>query len=160
MNGTPTERGSDTAMAFLRAFMGLIFLTTWVSNLSKGLYSDGFVPFIQEWADGTSITFYGDFLKSVVIPNADLFRYFQVVTEFLIMGVFLIVGFLTPVSALVAGGFTVNLLLASYGTGEWPGTYLIMMAVLAAVGVTRAGRTLGADAILARRSPHPKLPLY
>lgn len=67
---------------------------------------------------------------------------------------------LTPVSALVAGGFTVNLLLASYGTGEWPGTYLIMLAVLAAVGATRAGRTLGVDAILARRSPQPKLPLY
>jgi uncharacterized membrane protein YphA (DoxX/SURF4 family) len=156
----PIGHRTRTLVALLRAFMGLIFVVTWASNLSKGLYGDGFVPFVQEWAQGTSVTFYGDLLERVVIPNADFFRYFQLVTEFLVMGVFLFVGFLTPVSALVAGGFTLNLLLASYGTGEWPGTYLIMLAVLAVVGLAQAGRVLGVDGLLARRNPSPRLPVY
>ncbi len=140
--------------------MGLIFLVTWVSNLRKGLYGDGFAPFVQQWADGTSITFYGDFLNNVVIPNADLFRYVQAVTESVVMGAFLFVGFLTPVSALVAGGFTLNLLLASYGTNEWPGTYLIMLAVLGVIGLAQAGRVLGVDATLVKKNPRPRLPIY
>ena len=154
------EHRTRTLVALLRAFMGLVFIVTWASNLSKGLYGDGFVPFVQEWAQGTSVTFYGDLLEKVVIPNADFFRYFQLVTESLVMGVFLFVGFLTPVSALVAGGFTLNLLLASFGTGEWPGTYLIMLAVLAVVGVAQAGRVLGVDGLFARRNPSPRLPVY
>ena len=156
----PIGHRTRTLVALLRAFMGLIFLVAWASNLSKGLYGDGFIPFVQGWAQGTSVTFYGDLLEKVVIPNADFFRYFQLVTEFLVMGVFLFVGFLTPVAALVAGGFTLNLLMASYGTGEWPGTYLIMLAVLAVVGIAQAGRVLGLDGILARRNPSPRLPVY
>lgn len=156
----PIDRRTRTLVALLRAFMGLIFLVTWASNLSKGLYGEGFVPFVQEWAGGTSVTFYGDLLEKVVVPNADFFRYFQLVTEFLVMGLFLFIGFLTPVAALVAGGFTLNLLLASYGTGDWPGTYLIMLAVLAVVGISQAGRVLGVDGLLARRNPSPRLPIY
>ena len=40
-------------IALLRVMMGLVFLTTWLSNLSKGLYGEGYLPFIQSWADGT-----------------------------------------------------------------------------------------------------------
>jgi uncharacterized membrane protein YphA (DoxX/SURF4 family) len=159
-NSRAIEKRTRTLVALLRAFMGLIFLITWASNLSKGLYGDGFAPFVEEWAQGTSVTFYGDLLEKYVVPNADVFRYFQMVTEFLVMGVFLLVGFLTPLSAIVAGGFTVNLLLASYGTGEWAGTYLIMLAVLGVVALAQAGRVLGVDAYLARRRPSPRLPWY
>lgn len=147
-------------MAGLRAFMGLIFLVTWASNLRKGLYGDEFVPFVQEWADGTKITFYGDFIEQVVIPNATLFSTFQLIVEFVVMGVFLLVGFLTPLSALIAAGFSLNLLLASWGTGEWAGTYLMMLAILGAVAISQAGRVLGVDAYLARRNPRPRVPLY
>jgi len=158
--GRGLERRTRYLVALLRAFMGLIFLVTWFSNLRKGLYGDEFTPFIQGWADGTSVGFYGDFLNNVVIPNADLFRYFQAITELVVMGVFLFVGFLTPVSALVAAGFSLNLLLASYGTGEWPGTYLIMLAVLGVVALAQAGRVLGVDATLVKKNPKPRLPIY
>lgn len=158
--GRGLERRTRYLVALLRAFMGLIFLVTWFSNLRKGLYGDGFAPFIQGWADGTSIGFYGDFLNDVVIPNADLFRYFQIFTELVIMGGFLLVGFLTPVAALVAAGFSLNLLLASYGTGEWAGTYLMMLAILGVVALAQAGRVLGVDATLAKKNPRPRLPIY
>ena len=79
-------------IALLRIMMGLVFLTTWFNNLNKGLYGDGFLPFIQGWADGTEFRWYADFLYNVVIPNIEILRVVQVVTEGLIMGVFLLIG--------------------------------------------------------------------
>jgi uncharacterized membrane protein YphA (DoxX/SURF4 family) len=96
-----------------------------------------------------------------VIPNAALFAYGQLVVELVVMGLFLLVGFLTPVAALAGALFHFNLLLATSGIPtEWPGTYLIMVLVLLAVAVTQAGRTAGVDMLLAARRPHPRLPVY
>ena len=107
------------------------------------------------------MTWYGDFILDVVAPNAALFAYGQLGLELVVMGVFLLVGFLTPISALVAAGFSVNLLLASWGVpGEWQGTYVMMIAILLAVAIGQAGRTLGVDARLARKNPKPRLPVY
>jgi uncharacterized membrane protein YphA (DoxX/SURF4 family) len=147
-------------MAGLRVFMGLLFIAVWSSNLRKGLYGDEFVPFVQGWADATDVTFYGDFIERVVIPNATFFSTFQLIVEFVVMGVFLVVGFITPVSAIVAAAFSLNLLLASVGTNEWPGTYLLMIAILIAVALSQAGRVFGADGYLVRRNAKPRIPLY
>jgi uncharacterized membrane protein YphA (DoxX/SURF4 family) len=147
-------------IAILRVMMGLVFLTTWLSNLNKGLYGDGFVPFIQGWADGTDFAWYATFLNNIIIPNADVLRVIQVVSEGLIMGVFLIVGLVTPISAAVAWFFVVNLFFASFGTGEWPWTYIMMGVVLAVIAVTRSGRAFGADAWLAARRGDARWPIY
>jgi uncharacterized membrane protein YphA (DoxX/SURF4 family) len=147
-------------IAILRVMMGLVFLTTWLSNLNKGLYGDGFVPFIQGWADGTDFGWYAAFLNDVIIPNADALRVIQIVTEGLIMGVFLIVGLFTPLSAAVAWFFVVNLFFASFGTGEWPWTYIMMGVMLAVIGLTRSGRAYGVDAWLIEKRGEPRFPLY
>lgn len=147
-------------IAILRVMMGLVFLTTWVSNLSKGLYGDGLEPFIQSWADGTEFQWYAEFLNNLIIPNLDIFRVVQVTTEGLIMGVFLTLGLFTPVSAAVSWFFVVNLFLASFGTGEWPWTYVMMGVMLAVIGLTRAGRAYGMDAILLRKWGEPRWPIY
>ncbi len=76
------------------------------------------------------------------------------------MGACLLVGFCTPVAAAVALVFALNLLLASFGTGEWYGTYLLMIALLVVVGASRSGRTFGVDALLARRNPRPRLGIW
>lgn len=145
-------------MALLRVMMGLVFLTTWFSNLSKGLYGEGFLPFIQGWADGTEFRWYAAFLYNVVIPNIEILRLVQVVTEGLIMGLFLLVGLFTPLSAALAWFFVVNLFLASFGTGEWPWTYVMMGVMLAVIALTRAGRRLGLDAWLAEKWGEPRIP--
>jgi uncharacterized membrane protein YphA (DoxX/SURF4 family) len=145
-------------IALLRIMMGLVFLTTWFSNLTKGLYGEGYLPFIQSWADGTEFRWYAEFLYNVVIPNIEILRVVQVVTEGLLMGVFLIIGLLTPLSAAVAWLFVVNLFLASFGTGEWPWTYIIMGVVLAVIALTRAGRSLGLDAWLVKKWGEPPIP--
>jgi uncharacterized membrane protein YphA (DoxX/SURF4 family) len=95
-----------------------------------------------------------------MIPNAAVFAYGQLVIELVVFGVFLVIGAFTPVSGLLAAGFQLNLLVATSGTGEWPGTYIIMFVLLLAIALSQSGRTLGVDAILARRKPHPRLPIY
>ena len=82
----------------------------------------------------------------------------QLVTEGLIMGVFLIIGLLTPLSAAVAWLFVVNLFLASFGTGEWPWIYIIMGVVLAVIALTRSGRSFGLDAWLVKKWGEPPIP--
>jgi uncharacterized membrane protein YphA (DoxX/SURF4 family) len=76
------------------------------------------------------------------------------------MGIFVAIGLFTPVSGLVAAGFGLNLLLASRGSGEWWGTYGLLIVLSLAVAVTQSGRTWGIDARLARRRPRPRLPVY
>lgn len=157
---THIERRAAYLLAGLRILMGLLFLVVWVLNLYKGLYGQEYLPFIRGYAESSDIGFYRHFLEAVVIPHATVFRLLQMVTELVVMGIFLLVGFLTPLSSLVAAGFAVNLLLASNGTKEWPGTYLLMIAILVAVAIGQAGRTLGVDAYLARRNAEPRLPVY
>jgi uncharacterized membrane protein YphA (DoxX/SURF4 family) len=147
-------------IVILRVMMGLVFATTWASNLNKGLYGDGFEPFIQGWADGTDFRWYADFLSNVIIPNIEILRVIQVVTEGLLMGLFLTIGLFTPLSAAVAWFFVVNLFLASFGTGEWPWTYVMMGVLLAVIALTRAGRSIGVDAWLMEKRGEPRLPLY
>jgi uncharacterized membrane protein YphA (DoxX/SURF4 family) len=140
--------------------MGLLFLVVWVSNLAKGLYGADYVPFVQGWIARGSVHVYVDFLRNVVVPHAAAFRTFQLVAE-LAIALLLLAGLLTPLTSIIAAGFTLNLLVASRGTpNDWWGTYVLMLAILAAVAVSQAGRTWGVDAFLARRNPHPFLPLY
>ena len=159
---TVTERRvvSLNWIAILRIMMGLVFFTTWLSNLDKGLYGDGYVPFIQGWADGTDFAWYASFLNEVIIPNADALRVVQIVTEGLIMGVFLTVGLFTPLSAAVAWFFVVNLFFASFGTGEWAWTYVMMGVMLAIIALTRSGRAFGVDAWLAEKWGEKRWPIY
>ena len=62
---------------------------------------------------------------------------------------------LSAVTALI---FVVNLFLASFGTGEWPWTYIIMGVILAIIAVTRAGRSFGLDAWLVKKWGEPPIP--
>jgi len=155
------ERRSELLLAFLRIMMGAIFLAVWSDNLRKGFYTpDGWADFVQNYADTTKSVVYADLLKEWMIPNSWFFAYGQLVVESVVFGLFLVLGVFTPVSGLLAAGFQLNLLVATSGTGEWPGTYIIMFVLLVAIALAQSGRTLGADALLARRNPHPLLPIY
>ena len=148
-------------LALARIFVGLLFIATWVENLDKGLYgSRQYADFVQGYADTTWVPGMGWFIESVVVPNAGLFGTGQLVVELVVMGLFLGAGFLTPVSGLVAAGFGLNLLLATRGSGEWWGTYGMLVALCLVVALTQSGRTWGVDALLARRRPRPRLPVY
>lgn len=155
------ETRSELLLAALRVLMGIVFLAVWSDNLAKGFYSPGgWADFVQHYADTTKVGLYADMLNGVMIPNPAVFAYGQFAIEFVVFGLFLVLGLFTPVSALLAALFQLNLLIATSGTGEWPGTYVIMCLLLVAVGLSQSGRTLGLDVLLARRDPHPRLPVY
>ena len=155
------EGRTELLMAVLRVMMGAIFLAVWSDNLIKGYYSSsGWADFVQQYADTTKVGAYADLLNSVMIPNAAVFAYGQFGVELVVFGLFLVLGLFTPVSGLLAALFQLNLLIATSGTGEWPGTYIIMFVLLLAIALSQSGRTLGLDARLARRDPHPRLPVY
>jgi len=155
------ETRVELMMTFLRVVMGVIFLSVWSYNLSKGFYSaHGWAHFVQHYADTTKVGLYADFLNKVMIPHASILAPGQFTVELVVFGLFLVFGVVTPVSALLAGLFQLNLLVATSGTTDWPGTYIVMAALLLAVSLSQAGRTLGVDTLLARRNPHPRLPVY
>ena len=155
------ETRAELMMAFLRVVMGVIFLAVWSDNLIKGYYSPGgWAGFVQHYADTTKVGLYASVLNNVMIPHSTVFAYGQFAIEFVVFGLFIVLGLFTPVSALLAARFQLNLLVATSGTTDWPGTYIIMAALLLAVSLSQAGRTLGVDALLARRNPHPRLPVY
>jgi uncharacterized membrane protein YphA (DoxX/SURF4 family) len=156
------ESRGELMLACLRILMGGIFLAVWADNLIKGYYTpSGWADFVQQYADTTKVGLYGQVLNDVLIPNAALFAYGQLGIELVVFGLFLLLGVFTPVAGLLAAGFQLNLLVATSGIPtEWPGTYILMLALCLTVALGQAGRTLGVDAWFAKRNPHPRLPVY
>jgi uncharacterized membrane protein YphA (DoxX/SURF4 family) len=141
-------------LALLRIMMGVIFLTTWVSNLQKGFYTpDGLQHFFTQVypQSHNPIAPYAAFIQNVLLPARAVFAPFQLVAE-LSLGVLLLLGAFTPVVGVGGAFFLFNIFLATYGT-EWPWTYLSLIGVCIAVAASRSGRVFGLDAILARRLP-------
>ena len=147
-------------MALLRIMLGLLFLTTWASNASKGLYTpDGLEEFLRDTLNDDSFGFYASFINDVIIPIRDVFAPFQLVSEFL-LGLALLVGFCTRWAALAGAFFIVNTYLLSVGTGEWPWSYFSVLSVLGAVYLSKAGRSMGIDVFLHKRFGESKLALW
>ena len=102
------------------------------------------------------LAWYAAFIDGFIIPIRNFFAPFQLVTEFLI-GLFLLLGFLTPLTSLASIFFIINTFLATFGH-DWPWSYAMMMAILAVVLVTRAGRSVGIDNLLYNRRGEPRIP--
>lgn len=146
-------------VALLRIMVGLVFLTTWFSNFSKGFYTpDGLLNFFTNVfpQSDNSLGWYAGFINSVILPARTVFAPFQLVAEFL-LGLFLLAGFLTPWTSIAAGFFILNTFLATFGH-DWPWSYGMVVGILFVVFFTRAGRSLGVDARLASRRGTPPLP--
>jgi uncharacterized membrane protein YphA (DoxX/SURF4 family) len=139
-------------IALLRIMIGLVFLSTWVNNLIEGLYTpDGLLRFFTVvFPQGENpLGWYAAFINGVILPIRAGFAPFQMVTEFL-LGLALLVGFLTPLSSLVGIFFLTNTLLATAGQ-DWYWAYLMPIGILLVVMQTRAGRSAGVDGWLCRR---------
>ncbi|MGD8633056.1 MAG: DoxX family protein [Anaerolineales bacterium] len=139
-------------IALLRIMLGLLFITQWYDNLVNGIYTpaglEGSLNYFFSTSDNP-LDFYMVFVNQVILPIAPFFTKFQLVTELLI-GIALLVGFLTPLTSLFAAFFILNTFLVSWGA-DWPWSYLTILTILGVLFFTRAGRSLGLDAILARR---------
>lgn len=152
---------SLTWLSLMRIMLGLMFLTTWASNLAKGYYSPAGLQifFTEVFSQAENpLTFYARFVQNVILPMRDVFAPFQLVAEGL-LGLALLVGALTPVACLAGAFFLGNVFLATFGH-DWPWAYLMPMSLLGAIFFTRAGRSLGVDAWLVKRFGEPGLPVW
>jgi thiosulfate dehydrogenase [quinone] large subunit len=140
------------ALALLRVYLGIVFLIAALPKLQQDFTPD-LTGFVQQVALQRAHHFYRPFLEQVVLPNAPVFAVVVTWTE-LFVGLTLIVGLLTRVSAAVALVLALNYMLAK-GAWFWTSSSNDAAFVAIALGllIGAAGRTLGLDAFLARRWP-------
>jgi len=140
------------ALALLRMYLGVVFLIAAIPKLRED-FTPALTAFVQHRAMEHSHMFYRGFLQEVVLPNAQLFAALVTWGE-LLVGVLLILGLLTRLSATVALLLTLNYMFAK---GAWPWTPSSNDAAFAAISLAlaigAAGRPLGLDAMLANRWP-------
>jgi len=139
-------------ISVLRMMLGVMFISTWLSNLLKGFYTpEGLQVFFTEFYSQSEnpLRWYAGFIEGVILPVRSVFAPFQLVTE-LLMGLALLAGAFTPFFSLAGIFFLVNTFLATLGH-DWIWSYLIPIGILAVTLFTRAGRSLGVDAILLKR---------
>jgi uncharacterized membrane protein YphA (DoxX/SURF4 family) len=131
--------------------MGILYLETVSENISKGLYGQGFAVYVSRELNGNPLPWFVNFAQSVLLPNWQTVATVQFLAETLV-GVSLLLGFLTVMGGLVGVFLQVNIFLLTFGK-EWPWIYILMIVVLALVALSRSGRSLGLDALLARKFP-------
>jgi len=162
MSETTAGKGLQVPLSWissLRILLGVMFLTTWLSNFSKGFYTpDGLVVFFTDVfpQSANALTWYADFINIVIIPIRGAFAPFQLIGEFL-LGLFLLIGILTPLTSFFAGIFILNTFLATFGH-DWPWSYALILGILVVVFFTKAGRSLGVDAWILRTRGNPRVP--
>ena len=150
-------RGFFAFLAFLRIAAGVSLLT---SGLQKLAWFGGTAPLDQkltDWAAHPGIAAVGRYLAFATAHHG-LFARLVVLGE-LGLGVLLILGFLTPLAAIVAFLMVAQFQFASsqmfamsYLRGQAPLAYLLVYPVLF---FGRAGTALGLDGMLARRGAKP-----
>jgi thiosulfate dehydrogenase (quinone) large subunit len=140
------------ALALLRVYLGVVFLIAAIPKL-LGDFNPGLTAFLERRAMEQSHLFYREFVQEVVLPNARLFAALVTWGE-LLVGVLLILGLMTRLSATVALLLALNYMLAK---GAWPWMSSSNDAAFAAISLAlvigAAGRTFGLDSMLAKRWP-------
>ncbi len=153
-------------LALLRIVVGLYFVKSLITKMSFVLIG-GFLPFpvvSERWiavmpkivarqASENPIAFYKQFLEGTVLPNSNLFAQLTAWGE-TVVGLGLTLGFLTGVASLVGLVLVLNYGLAT----QWmspgqQGFHLVLLFLMLAFFLARAGRTWGLDRWIARRRP-------
>lgn len=158
-NGLKAQKVSLSWIALLRIMLGILFLTTWWSNLSKGFYTpDGLLNFFTNVfpQSANPLGWYAGFIEGVILPIRGFFAPFQLVGEFL-LGLFLLLGIFTPLTSAAGAFFILNTFLATFGH-DWPWSYITILAILFVIFMTKGGRSLGLDAWLVERRGEPPFP--
>jgi uncharacterized membrane protein YphA (DoxX/SURF4 family) len=139
-------------VSFLRILIGLMFLTTWLRNMSLGLYTGAGLQnfFLHEAPPGENpIGWYAALIDNVILPLRHIFAPLQMVFE-LAIGLALMFGIFTQIASFAAVFFLLNVFMATFGQ-EWAWVYLLPVSVLMIVILSRAGRAVGLDSLIYRR---------
>lgn len=159
-----SPRSLARALAVLRIFFGLIWLTNGLAKLiDVGSYDLGFASFGLLWLpqaqfianDASSTTYLaplGAFFQTVVLPNYGFFGVFLTIVE-IAAGLALLFGVLTRAAALgtllLIGPIWLMYLFS--GATQYLWTYPVDLLPLLLLALYPSGRTLGFDGRLAAR---------
>jgi thiosulfate dehydrogenase [quinone] large subunit len=140
------------ALVLLRIYLGVIFLLAAWPKL-RGDFTPHLIEFLEKVALERGHPFYQEFVHRFVLPNASLVASLVTWGE-LLVGLTLILGLMTRLSATLALLLVVNYMFAK-GAWFWQASSndaaFAVIAVALLIGA--AGRTFGLDALLAKRWP-------
>jgi uncharacterized membrane protein YphA (DoxX/SURF4 family) len=151
-------------ITIIRVGFGLVFLTNGLAKLPgvdnkvppfKGFLidRDGARSILQSDTDGHPVELYKRLVDDVILAHWGIFGTLVTATE-LFIGVCLILGFLTPIAALMAAGFQLHLNFANiHREDKWLWEAAVEWMPMLGVALMRGGRFWGLDARLARRFP-------
>jgi uncharacterized membrane protein YphA (DoxX/SURF4 family) len=157
-DGQPGKQtGARCALSMLRIVLGVLFISVFFENLNKGLYgASGYAGLINYYIENGHAPSVLKSVMSLMVAHANVAGPLQAVTE-ISFGILLLIGLLTRPVALAAFLFLTTLWISEWGTA-WIWELLVPMAVALALVIGSAGKTLGVDALLARR--YPSSPLW
>jgi uncharacterized membrane protein YphA (DoxX/SURF4 family) len=157
------------AMAVLRIVVGAWFVKAVWTKLTLA-YAAGAIPYpvvsarfvgfqpkrVAEFAAGNPVGWYKDFLERTVLPDAATFATLQAYGEAAV-GIGLILGLLTGITALVGLFLAVNYGLATqWMSFSQQGFHLLLITSMILFVLTRAGRAWGVDGWLLTRAPNQR----
>jgi len=156
-NADKGNRGARCALSMLRIVLGALFISVFFENFNKGLYSaSGYAGLINYYIEKGHAPQALKSVQAFMAAHAGIAGPMQAVTE-ISFGVLLLIGLLTRPVALAAFLFLTTLWVSEWGTA-WIWELLVPMAVALGLVIGRAGRTLGLDALPARK--YPASPLW
>jgi uncharacterized membrane protein YphA (DoxX/SURF4 family) len=146
------QAGGRVALPMLRIVLGALFVSVFFENLNKGLYSaSGYAGLINYYMEKGHAPHVLKSVMSFMVAHSNVAGPIQGATE-ISFGILLLIGLLTRPVALAAFLFLTTLWVSEWGTA-WIWELLVPMAVALALVIGSAGRTLGVDALLAKRYP-------
>lgn len=149
---------NNVALAGLRIYLGLIFAIAVYPKLLMGpAFAGTLNGFLTRMALQNAQPFYQRFLEVIVLPRVSTFAMLIIVAETAV-AIALVSGTATRLGAVIAMLLVTNYMFAK-GLWWWnpssnDGAFFVIALVLA---VCAAGRTLGLDALLAKRWPRSPL---
>jgi thiosulfate dehydrogenase (quinone) large subunit len=148
-------------MVWVRVLIGAVWLNGAVEKLLNTSFPRQFAVSLQAGGFVSQAPpFFQDFMKSYVVPNAELFAQLMRAGE-LTLGIALIVGLLTNLAALGSVGLSAVILLSQggvrLGTGLGSPEFLTINVVVALISViillSPGAKNFSVDSRLAERSP-------
>lgn len=145
------------ALVLLRIYLGVLFLLAAWPKLN-GDFTPRLTEFLEQVALVRGHPFYQEFVQRLVLPNVSLVAALVTWGE-LLVGLTLVLGLVTRLSATVALLLVVNYMFAK-GAWFWQPSSNdgAFAAIAVALLLGAAGRTFGLDAVLAKR--WPKAPFW